>query len=240
MWLLKTDDKPNMSPELQIDMSRYFTNISDELDKWLFKGSEDPLSTTLEQAISDNPWLMSSRTNTTRSRSQSPSYSIASSTAGLKAKKNSSANKWLLPNQSDQLTYPFSCPFMEKYIDDMKDLNWLKTEQFPPGEHDLEGFSNPFSVYDSQHSDLSKWLRPAVVESTVKLDDINPLSSLMNMYNGMTTDDWLLGNEPSICDSECKIIGIGGCDDEEGKWLLPLTCHGPFVEENVIDCEDLL
>ena len=238
MWLLKTDDKPNISPALQIDMSRYFTNISDELDKWLFKGQEDSLTDALEQAISDNPWLMTSRSSSARSRSQSPAYSTASSTS-LKPKKKSNINKWLLSSQSVQSTSSFSCPFMEKYMKDMNRLNWLKDEH-SSFEPDFEGVSNPLSSFETQNSDLSKWLKPEVLETSFMQEDKNPLSSVLDRYNNMATDQWLLSNKADDLDTKFKVIDLDGSSGEEGKWLMPPSHLSPFVEREDFDCGDIL
>lgn len=234
MWLLKADDKPNISPEQQIDMSRYFTKISDEVDKWLYKGSGEPLmscpfSSSAEQRTSENPWLMSSRSSSARSRSHSPAYSTASSTTSSKSKKKS-INKWLLSGQSSQPTSYFSCPFMEKYQNDMNKLNWLKSSQ-PQVEYNLKGVSNPMSCFENQGSDISKWLKPGKLETSFMEEETNPLTSVLEKYKGTTPDQWLLSREPNICDAECKVIDMRECGEEDGKWLMPATNLSPVMEQ---------
>ena len=243
MWLLKTDDQPIVPPELRVDMSRYFTKISEEMDKWLFKGSGDPLvpcpfSSSLEQRTSDNPWLMTSRSSSTRSRSLSPAYSTTSSTASVKSKKQTNKSKWLLSGQSNQSTSNFSCPFMERFISDMNNLSWLKSEQ-PQFEHDFKGVANPLSSYEDQNNDISKWLKPVMMETSFMKEEPNPLASLLERYKETGADQWLLSSELGICDSECKLFDMRECGGDEGKWLMPASSLCPLMEQ-IDDDEDIL
>ena len=243
MWLLKTDDQPIVPPELQVDMSRYFTKISEEMDKWLFKGSGDslvpcPFSSSLEQRTSDNPWLMTSRSSSTRSRSLSPAYSTTSSTASVKSKKQTNKSKWLLSGQSNQSTSSFSCPFMERFVSDMNNLSWLKSEQ-PQFEHGFKGVANPLSSYEDQNNDISKWLKPVMMETSFMKEEPNPLASLLERYKETGADQWLLSSELGICDSECKLFDMRECGGDEGKWLMPASSLCPLMEQ-IDDDEDIL
>ena len=227
MWLLKTDDKTDISPELQIDMSRYFTNISDELDRWLFRGSDDLIIPGPDpEPASENPWLMSSRS--TRSRSHSPAYSRASSTSFKSQKRQN--NKWLLSTQSSQSSSMYTCPFMERYQNEMKNLNWLKSEQpFEGGK----SICNPLSGFDNQNSDMSKWLKPVSFEKVSEQEKASPMASLLDKYSKTTSDQWLLGNKSSVCDTDCKFVDMGHFDGDEGRWLMPVSKISPSLEEEI-------
>ena len=112
-------------------------------------------------------------------------------------------------------------------------LNWLKDER-PSSESDFRGVSNPLSSFESQPSDLSKWLKPAVLETSFMHESNNPLSSVLDRYNNMAIDQWLLSDRSDNLDN------LEGSNGDEGKWLIPTYRFSPFMENEDFDCGDIL
>ena len=118
---------------------------------------------------------------------------------------------------------------------DMKNLNWLKDER-ASSESDFRNVSNPLASFESQSSDLSKWLKPVVLETSF-IQDNNPLSSVLDKYSNMTIDQWLLSDRSDDIDTKVDFCHL---DREEGKWLVPPSRFSPFMENEDFDCGDML
>lgn len=242
-WLLK----PSVGKSVEtipsvVDMSRYFTKISDEMDQWLVSSSSShtpysqagdelqdarpsiPASLDLQWSLGshvsrkDNPWLLRSSVRSRSGNSVSPSSSRRSSFSSVTSGKViAPASKWLL--QTDMVRRNSSASslssFMEKYKQDLDKVSWLKKDS-PSGIKKFD--TNPMSSFKLQ-SDASIWLKPSKCVADMSPEVDNPLATVINCLKSSQSSDWLLkSHDQQVPSPDVLFKPVSRGDNSE--WLL--------------------